>query len=134
VPSAIIPELLSSTQFRRANEDRVPGLERSGVAYGTQRAYSSGGCDGLRRLCFQASQEGAVIMKNNFHSPADAAADRMESQYGEYLPTPREIAEACREIRSRWTAREHRQRCVGRRQVFRRHLLHMPRAMRLELV
>lgn len=73
-------------------------------------------------------------MNNDFQSVADVAADRMESQYGEYLPTPREISEACREIRSRWTPKEHRQRCVGRRQVLRRHLLHMPRAMRLELV
>jgi hypothetical protein len=63
---------------------------------------------------------------------ADDPAGPIESQYGEYLPTPREIEEACREIRASWSAREHRQRCVGRRQVLRRHLLQTPRCMRFE--
>lgn len=73
-------------------------------------------------------------MKSDCTSAVDQRSEWMEPQYGEYLPTPSEIAEACREIRARWSPREQRQRCVGRRPGLRRHLIHMPRALRLELV
>lgn len=71
------------------------------------------------------SESGAAIV--------DHSAAPMQSLYGEYLPTPREIAEACAAIRAGWSAKEHRQRCVGERQVLREHHLQMPRTRRLEL-
>jgi hypothetical protein len=84
-------------------------------------------------VTIQANLEGPSNM-NATYQPfvVDETAEPIESQYGEYLPTPREIEEACREIRASWSAREHRQRCVGRRQVLRRHLLQTPRSMRFE--